>query len=229
MIVKYRKCRLVGKLWRKMRDDAAFLIGRDDQRRQVRSTTTGLQRGNLRPERFYVPALEIVAGDINAGNQSCLRQPRHLLERGIANHEMPAQPMGRGSLRVKHILLAHLEPKMRCQDRQRRQTPEQDKHFPCRALPVTAEDQYNGHGTADCGHAPPNFWVGKAPLLNYFTGIPFDNAWLLAAALLTMPWPTLAMITTGYFLLIPVGLAAYARVRRRREAGRERDGHEPQP
>jgi len=28
-------------------------------------------------------------------------------------------------------------------------------------------------GTADCGHAPPYFWVGKAPVLNYFTGIPF--------------------------------------------------------
>jgi len=50
---------------------------------------------------------------------------------------------------------------------------------------------------------------------------------LLAAALLTMPWPTLAVITTGYFLLIPVGLVAYARVRRRREAGREPGGHEP--
>ncbi|MEZ5862420.1 MAG: TRAP transporter substrate-binding protein [Geminicoccaceae bacterium] len=28
-------------------------------------------------------------------------------------------------------------------------------------------------GTADLGHAPPYFWVGKAPVLNYFTGIPF--------------------------------------------------------
>lgn len=43
-------------------------------------------------------------------------------------------------------------------------------------------------------------------------------AGLLVAALLTMPWPTLAAITIGYLLLIPIGLAAYARVRRRREA-----------
>jgi CDP-diacylglycerol---serine O-phosphatidyltransferase len=40
---------------------------------------------------------------------------------------------------------------------------------------------------------------------------------LMMAALLTMPWPTLAVITLGYFLLIPVGLVAYDKVRRRRE------------
>jgi len=47
---------------------------------------------------------------------------------------------------------------------------------------------------------------------------------LLAAALLTMPWPTLVLITIGYFGLIPVGLIAYARVRRRREAAPGPDG-----
>jgi CDP-diacylglycerol--serine O-phosphatidyltransferase len=47
---------------------------------------------------------------------------------------------------------------------------------------------------------------------------------LLAAALLTMPWPVLALITIAYFALIPVGLIAYARVRRRREAAPAADG-----
>jgi CDP-diacylglycerol---serine O-phosphatidyltransferase len=41
---------------------------------------------------------------------------------------------------------------------------------------------------------------------------------LLVAALLTMPWSTLVLIGTGYFLLIPVGMVAYTRVRRQREA-----------
>lgn len=48
-------------------------------------------------------------------------------------------------------------------------------------------------------------------------------AGLLVASLLTMPWPTLAVITLGYFLFIPIGLLAYARVRRRREAGQAPD------
>ncbi|MDG2005176.1 MAG: phosphatidylcholine/phosphatidylserine synthase [Novosphingobium sp.] len=50
---------------------------------------------------------------------------------------------------------------------------------------------------------------------------------LIAAALLTMPWPTLVLITTSYFLLIPVGLIAYARFRRRREAASAPGGNEP--
>lgn len=48
---------------------------------------------------------------------------------------------------------------------------------------------------------------------------------LIAAALLIMPWPTLVLIATSYFLLIPVGLIAYARVRRRRAVELAPDGH----
>jgi CDP-diacylglycerol--serine O-phosphatidyltransferase len=41
-------------------------------------------------------------------------------------------------------------------------------------------------------------------------------AGLLIAALLTEPWLTLVAISVGYLLLIPVGLAVYAKVRRQR-------------
>ena len=49
-------------------------------------------------------------------------------------------------------------------------------------------------------------------------------AGLLVASLLTMPWPTLAVITLSYLLLLPVGVVAYARIRRRREAGQTPGG-----
>ncbi len=49
-------------------------------------------------------------------------------------------------------------------------------------------------------------------------------AGLLFASLLTMPWPTLAVITLSYLLLIPVGLVAYARIRRRRAAEQAPEG-----
>ncbi|MCX7863737.1 MAG: phosphatidylcholine/phosphatidylserine synthase [Novosphingobium sp.] len=49
---------------------------------------------------------------------------------------------------------------------------------------------------------------------------------LLVAAVLTMPWPTLAAITIGYFLLIPFGFIAYARVRRQRLAGQPSVGED---
>lgn len=38
---------------------------------------------------------------------------------------------------------------------------------------------------------------------------------LTVAALLTEPWYTLAVLTLGYLALIPVGIASYARIRRR--------------
>lgn len=38
---------------------------------------------------------------------------------------------------------------------------------------------------------------------------------LLFASLLTEPWPTLALITIAYLLLLPLGIVSYARVRRR--------------
>jgi CDP-diacylglycerol--serine O-phosphatidyltransferase len=41
---------------------------------------------------------------------------------------------------------------------------------------------------------------------------------LAVAALLTEPWLTLTAISVVYLLLIPVGLASYARIRRQREA-----------
>ncbi len=50
---------------------------------------------------------------------------------------------------------------------------------------------------------------------------------LAVAALLIMPWPTLAAITVGYLALIPVGLIAYARIRRRHEAVPGQDAPQP--
>jgi len=42
---------------------------------------------------------------------------------------------------------------------------------------------------------------------------------ILTTALLVEPWLTLAIISLGYFLLIPVGLISYYRVKRQRGAG----------
>ncbi len=41
---------------------------------------------------------------------------------------------------------------------------------------------------------------------------------LLGAALVTSPWPTLAVITIVYMLTLPFGLAGYARIKRQRQA-----------
>ena len=42
---------------------------------------------------------------------------------------------------------------------------------------------------------------------------------LLGAALVLAPWPTLLAVSALYLLMIPFGLASYARVKRRRGAG----------
>lgn len=49
---------------------------------------------------------------------------------------------------------------------------------------------------------------------------------LLSAALLTMPWLTLVLITTSYLMLIPIGLIVYAGVKRRRAAEPAPSGRE---
>ncbi len=43
---------------------------------------------------------------------------------------------------------------------------------------------------------------------------------LLGAALILAPWPTLLAVSALYLLLVPLALASYARVRRRRASGR---------
>ena len=43
---------------------------------------------------------------------------------------------------------------------------------------------------------------------------------LLGAALIVAPWPTLLVVAGLYLLMIPVALASYARVKRRRAASR---------
>jgi CDP-diacylglycerol--serine O-phosphatidyltransferase len=45
---------------------------------------------------------------------------------------------------------------------------------------------------------------------------------LLGAALIVAPWMTLLLTAGLYLLMIPVALASYARVRRRRSTGRSR-------
>jgi len=45
---------------------------------------------------------------------------------------------------------------------------------------------------------------------------------LFGAALIVAPWPTLLALATVYLMMIPVALASYARVRRRRATARPR-------
>ena len=45
---------------------------------------------------------------------------------------------------------------------------------------------------------------------------------LFGAALIVAPWPTLLALASVYLLMIPVALASYARVKRRRATGRSR-------
>ena len=100
-----------------MRDNAAFLVGRDDQRRQVGRGPPGLQCGDFRLQGVYAAASEIVPGDIDTGNQPLLRQRRHLVERRVADNEMPAELVRRGSVSVKYIVLPPFEAQMRRQHR----------------------------------------------------------------------------------------------------------------
>jgi CDP-diacylglycerol--serine O-phosphatidyltransferase len=52
------------------------------------------------------------------------------------------------------------------------------------------------------------------PALRLFA---IGGAGMIAALLLTLPWPTLLAISTTYLLLIPFGWRSYARIRRQRE------------
>jgi CDP-diacylglycerol--serine O-phosphatidyltransferase len=49
-------------------------------------------------------------------------------------------------------------------------------------------------------------------------------AGVLAALLMTAPWPVLLVIGLGYFALLPIGWASYARLRRQREHGPAAEG-----
>jgi hypothetical protein len=56
-----------------MRDNAAFLIGGDDQRRQAGDTAFVLKRGDFALQRVGRRS-DIVLGDVNASDQAFFRQ-----------------------------------------------------------------------------------------------------------------------------------------------------------
>ena len=60
-------------------------------------------------------------------------------------------------------------------------------------------------------------WVPGGLFWTYFAGVA-----LFGAALIVAPWVSLLAVATLYLLAIPVGLASYARVKRRRASVRSR-------
>ena len=77
----------------------------------------GLKRCDFRFQRLDAATSEIVPGDIDAGDQSPLRQRCHLVEGRIADDEVPAELVCRGSLRMKHVVLPPFEAEMRREHR----------------------------------------------------------------------------------------------------------------
>ena len=52
---------------------------------------------------------------------------------------------------------------------------------------------------------------------------------VLAAALVSAPWPTLSVLVIAYLLSIPLSVAGYARIRRLRAGGGAPPGPAPSP
>ncbi len=65
-----------------MRDDAAFLIGSDRQRRETSGAPPFLQRRDLGSQRVHAPTRPryIVLGDVDACDQAPICQARDLIE-----------------------------------------------------------------------------------------------------------------------------------------------------
>src|SRR3954468_18080727 len=63
---------------REMPDDAALLVRGDDQRPQARGAPPVLERCDLGAQRLRRPAANVVAGNVDAADQSLLRKARDL-------------------------------------------------------------------------------------------------------------------------------------------------------
>ncbi len=112
-----------------MPDDAALLIGGDDQRRQADCTPDVLERGDLGPQRLDAPAADVVPGDVDAADQALPGKTRDLGKGGIADHEVRPELACLGGTGGQNLVLAQLELEMRGRHQDRRQAPEHDEHL----------------------------------------------------------------------------------------------------
>ena len=112
-----------------MRDDAALLVGGDDQRRQTRAAAPFLKRCNFGLQRLRRAAGEIVPGDVDTGDQPFFGEAGYLLEGRISHDEMPTERLRDRQFRMQHVVLADLEDDVCAQHRQRRETPQPDQQL----------------------------------------------------------------------------------------------------
>ena len=92
-----------------MRYDAAFLIRRDDERRKSGRTADGLEIGQLGLQCVSRSSADVVVGNIDTPDQSFCGQRRDLVERCIADDEVPSQIPRLTCFRAQHGLLAQLK------------------------------------------------------------------------------------------------------------------------
>jgi hypothetical protein len=102
---KCRQRRLLRQRRRQMRDDAALLVGRNDQRRQMGRGARGLQAGDLGFELGGGPAGDIVPGHIDAGDQALAGQRGGFRRIVVADHEMASEQARNRSLGVQRLVL----------------------------------------------------------------------------------------------------------------------------
>ncbi len=144
-----------------MRDDAALLVGGDNQGRQMRGLPARLQRRYLAPHRLQRASRDVVPGDIDAPDQSLVRETRNLLERGVTDDEMLPEFFRTCRLGPEDNLFADRESNGFVQHRQWREDPQQGKELchPAPTAPAAAPQQYE---RADNAHRAEDDVAGSA-------------------------------------------------------------------
>ena len=112
-----------------MRDDAAFLIGSNDQRRKVGRAPQVLQTCNLLPQGFGRATLDVAVADVDARNEALAHQGSDLVVRRISDDKATPQFERRLSFGVQRAVLVEVQDRGCRRHGDRWQAPQQHQQL----------------------------------------------------------------------------------------------------